>query len=65
MYKTKNKSVFTNDKQEANATALFEELVEVITDTFIATYQKEGTSLIMQFVNGQKYRVTVRAETSP
>lgn len=63
MNKTKNKSVLTNE-QETNANGLFEEVVEVITDTFIATYQKEGTSLIMQFINGQKYRLTVQAETS-
>ena len=64
MEKTNQNEVFTKEIEEkkAGVNELFEEVVEVITDTFVATYQKEGTSLIMRFVNGQKYRLTVQEE---
>lgn len=64
MEKTEEKNVLTKEikDQRAGVNELFEEVVEVITDSFVATYQREGTSLIMRFVNGQKYRLTVQEE---
>lgn len=64
MEKTEEKNVLTKEikEQRAGVNELFEEVVEVITDSFVATYQREGTSLIMRFVNGQKYRLTVQEE---
>ena len=64
MEKTEEKNVLTKEikEQRAGVNVLFEEVVEVITYSFVATYQREGTSLIMRFVNGQKYRLTVQEE---
>lgn len=38
---------------------VFQEIVTVIKDGFVATYQTENNALIMRIVNGQKFRITV------
>ena len=38
---------------------LFQELTEVITDSFVATYKTEENALIMKISNGQKFRISV------
>ena len=48
-----------NEEQKAKAEDLFEELVEVITDSFVATYETEGNALIMRIPSGQKFRIAV------
>lgn len=71
MEKTKEQQAFTTEEDfteketsgKANAKDLFEEIVEVITDSFVATYQAEGNSLTMRIPNGQKFRITVEEIT--
>ena len=45
--------------EKANVKDLFAELVEVITDSFVATYETENCSLIMKTLSGQKFCITV------
>ena len=62
MEKTEKMNVLTMEmkkEQKASVTELFEEVVEVITDSFVAIYEREDTALIMQIPNGQKYKITV------
>lgn len=63
MEKTEKMNVLTMEmkkEQKASVTELFEEVVEVITDSFVAIYEREDTALIMQISNGQKYKITVQ-----
>jgi hypothetical protein len=63
MEKTEKMNVLTMEmkkEQKASVTELFEEVVEVITDSFVAIYEREDTALIMQIPNGQKYKITVQ-----
>ena len=46
-------------ENKAKAEDLFEELVEVITDTFVATYKRQGTTLKMRIPNGQTFNISV------
>lgn len=48
-----------NEEQKAKAEDLFEELVEVITDSFVATYETEANAMIMRIPSGQKFRIAV------
>lgn len=64
MEKTNQNEVFTNDntikaEEQAKVSELFKEVLEVITDTFVATYEVEGNSMIMRIPNGQKFRISV------
>ena len=45
--------------QQPTAKMLFEELVEVIIGTFVATYESDGNTLIMRIPNGQKFSISV------
>ena len=47
-----------NEKM-AKAEELFEKLAKVITEEFVATYQKDGLSLLMRIPNGQTFKITV------
>lgn len=67
MEKTQQTKVLTNEEyldkeKQAKVSDLFQEIVEVITDTFVATYEIECNSIIMRIVNGQKFRITVEEE---
>lgn len=44
---------------QTNEDNLFKELLEVITDTFIATYEEEENSMIMRLVSGKRFRISV------
>ena len=55
---TNQETVFTKENR-AKAEDLFEELVEVITDTFIATYTRQDTTLTMRIPNGQTFTISV------
>lgn len=58
MEETERKEVLTAEK--AKAEDLFQELLEVIEDTFIATYEVEKCALVMRIPNGQRFRVSVQ-----
>ena len=51
--------ILQQDEQETSAENLFKELLEVVTDTFIATYEVEGNSMVMKIVCGKKFRISV------
>lgn len=53
-----NKEV-RKEQNRATATALLEEVAEVVKDAFVATYQTEENALVMQIPNGQKFRIAV------
>ena len=55
---TNQEKAFTKENK-AKAEDLFEELVEVITDTFVATYKRQGTTLKMCIPNGQTFNISV------
>ena len=57
MERTKQNENFT--KERARAEDLFQEVLEVITDTFVATYETEGNSIKMRIPNGQTFRILV------
>lgn len=57
MNKNQEQKAVTEEK--AKAEDLFEELVEVITDSFLATYEREENALIMRIPSGQKFRIAV------
>ena len=46
-------------EEKAKAEELLQELLEVVADNFIATYETEGNSFIMRIANGQRFRVSV------
>ena len=48
-----------NEKM-AKAEELFDKLAKVITEEFVATYQKDGLSLLMHIPNGQTFKITVQ-----
>ena len=54
------KEVLT-EKQECKPTAndAFEKIAEVIRENFVATYEKDGCTLIMRLPSGQKFKITV------
>ena len=55
----RNKENVSTKENKAKAEDLFEELVEVITDTFVATYKRQGTTLKMRISNGQTFNISV------
>ena len=55
---TNQEKAFTKENK-AKAEDLFEELVEVIKDTFVATYKRQGTTLKMRIPNGQTFNISV------
>lgn len=57
MNENQEQTVLTTEK--AKAEDLFQELAEVITDSFVATYETEGNALIMRIPSGQKFRIAV------
>ena len=57
MNEKQEQKVLTTEK--AKAEDLFQELTEVITDSFVAAYETEGNALIMRIANGQKFRIAV------
>lgn len=64
MDKTNQTEEFTKEntmiiEKKAKVSDLFKEVLEVITDTFVATYEVEENSLIMRIPNGQKFRISV------
>lgn len=48
-----------NSAQQPTAKMLLDELTEVITDTFVATYEVAENALIMRIPNGQRFSVSV------
>ncbi len=47
-------------KYEPSEKDVFNEVIEVIRESFIATFIKEDdTSLLMRFVSGQQFRLTI------
>ena len=47
-------------KYEPSEKDVFNEVIEVIRESFIATFIKENdTSLLMRFVSGQQFRLTI------
>lgn len=66
MEKTEKTMEFTNENAvetqvQAKVSDLFKEVVEVITDSFVATYEVKDNSLIMRIPNGQKFRISVES----
>ena len=55
----------TNEKAEnrANVKDLFQEIVEITRNSFVATYEVKNASLIMRIPNGQKFRISVEEIT--
>jgi len=48
-----------NSAQQPTAKMLLDELTEVITDTFVATYEVAENALIMRIPSGQRFSVSV------
>ena len=66
MEKTEKTMEFTNENAvetqvQAKVSDVFKEVVEVITDSFVATYEVKDNSLIMRIPNGQKFRISVES----
>ncbi len=66
MEKTEKTMEFTNENAvetqvQAKVSDLFKEVVEVITDSFVATYEVKDNSLIMRIPNGKKFRISVES----
>jgi len=66
MEKTEKTMEFTNENAvetqvQAKVSDLFKEVVEVITDSFVATYEVKDNYLIMRIPNGQKFRISVES----
>ncbi|MBR2970878.1 MAG: hypothetical protein IKC48_03680 [Clostridia bacterium] len=46
--------------KRAKIDVLFNEILEVVTDSFVAIYEIEQNSIIMRFLNGQKFLISVK-----
>ncbi len=44
---------------KATAEELFEKLAKVITEEFVATYERKDLALLMRIPNGQMFKITV------
>ena len=52
--------LFVDEQKQPTAEEVFNEVVEVVRENFIATFEKESDlSLIINFVGGHQFRLTV------
>ena len=56
---------FTKEEigKRAKVGDLFQEILELVRNSFIGTYKVEDTSIIMRIPNGQKFRISVEEIT--
>lgn len=55
----RNKENVSTKECKAKAEDLFEKLAKVITEEFVATYERKDLALLMRIPNGQTFKITV------